>query len=238
MAELSGFALLLPGGGCSRRFGGGNKLFAPLCGMPVFVRTIRTLAPLFPENAVFMAVAPESLPEAEAAARRNLPEVPIRFIPGGATRTGSVRNLALAASEQGGFDFIAIHDAVRPLIRPEVVIAAAELCRRTGAAVVCRKVTDTLKQSADGAVIDGTVSRECMWAAETPQMFRLSDFLGASAEAEADGGVFTDDAQMMERFSGLRAGIVPDPYPNPKITFAEDLAFCRALLAEQDPICR
>lgn len=238
MADLAGFALLLPGGGCSRRFGGGNKLFAPLLGMPVFLHTVRALAPLFPAGAVFMAVAPDSIPEAEAAARRYLPDVPVRFIPGGATRTESVRNLALAAAEQGGFDFIAVHDAVRPLIRPEVVLAGAELCRRTGAVVVCRKVTDTLKQSSDGQMIDGTVSRECMWAAETPQMFRLADFLEASSKAAADGGSFTDDSQMMERFSGLRAGIVPDPYPNPKITFAEDLAFCRALLAEQDPICR
>jgi len=138
----------------------------------------------------------------------------------------------LAAAGSGGFEFVSIHDAARPLIRGEVVCSAAEICRKTGAALVCHKVTDTLKSSADGTLIDGTVPRESIWSAETPQMFRLADFRLAMDQALADGGTFTDDSQIMERFTSLRVSIVPDPYPNPKITIAEDMALCRALLAE------
>lgn len=177
-----------------------------------------------------MAAAASSVPVFVAAAKKYLPSVRIQFMPGGRTRTESVRILAEAAKRAGRFTHVAIHDAARPLIHAEVVLAGAEVCRKTGASLVCRKVTDTLKSSGDGILIDRTVSREMMWSAETPQMFDLEQFLLASSAAERAGGTFTDDSQLMELFSGLRVAIVPDPYPNPKITVAEDLTLCRALL--------
>lgn len=223
----SGFALLLPGGGSSRRFGTGkNKLLEDLAGMPVFLHAIRTLAPLFDE--ILMAVPEKSMADFETPAEKYLPEVKIRFLPGGATRADSVQILAGAVEHA---EYIAIHDAARPLIRKEDVEKCMDACRKNGSAMLCRKVTDTLKESTDGVVIHRTVSRELLWAAETPQMFRRSAYLDALSRRDAAFN-YTDDAQMMERCSSpaCRIAIVESSYPDPKITTTADLLLCEALL--------
>lgn len=223
---MSGFALLLPGGGSSQRFGTGkNKLLEDLAGMPVFLHGIRSLAPLFDE--IWMAVPADVMAEFEAAAARFLPDVKIRFVTGGATRAESVGILARSVKDA---EYIAIHDAARPLIRREDVEVCMDACRKHGSAMICRKVTDTLKESQDGVVIGRTVARDLLWAAETPQMFRRTGYLDALTRIRADIN-YTDDAQIMEQCSpACNVAIVPGRYPNPKITVPADLMLCKALL--------
>lgn len=222
----SGFALLLPGGGSSQRFGTGkNKLLDRLAGMPVFLHGIRTLAPLFDE--IWMAVPADAMIEFMSAAEKYLPDVAIRFVTGGRTRAESVQILARSVKDA---EYIAIHDAARPLIHREDAEKCMAACRKNGSAMICRKVTDTLKESHDGIVINKTVSRELLWAAETPQMFVRTAYLDALTRI-VDGVNYTDDAQIMEQCSpGCKIAIVPGQYPNPKITVPADMMLCEALL--------
>lgn len=223
--KLAGFFLLLPGGGSSTRFGSGNKLLQELNGLPVFLHSIRSLAPLF--EGVIMAVPEALIPVFEAERKEHLPEVPVTFITGGSTRMESVLKLTDAAAEQGA-EYVAIHDAARPLIRPDAVLRCAEVCRKTGAALLCHRITDTLKRSSEGSVAE-TVSRDEMFGAETPQMFRLSLFHPAIRKISASGVSCTDDAQVME-LSGCPVSIVENVTPNLKVTLEADLQLCRAIL--------
>ena len=223
--KQTGFFLLLPGGGSSSRFGTENKLLQDLNGLPVFLHAVRSLAPLF--DKVFMAVPATLIPVFESERKKHLPDVPVAFISGGATRMESVLKLTEAAAEQGA-ENVAIHDAARPLIQPDAVLRCAEICRKTGAAFLCHRITDTLKRSVDGTVAE-TVSRDEMFGAETPQIFRLSLFLPAIRKIFASGVNCTDDAQVME-LSGYPVSIVENVTPNLKITLDADLQLCRAIL--------
>ncbi len=231
---LKDFALLLPGGGSSTRFGGGSKLLHPLNGLPVFLHAPRRLAGLFPAGHILMAIPEESTAVFESASREYLPDVKIRFIPGGKSRMESVRNLVQYAEKLTACDFVAVHDAARPLILPETVLACAAECRKSGCALICHKITDTLKESLDGEKISRTVPREFFWAAETPQMFRLENFKTALEKAILSGDTFTDDVQVMERFSEIPVSIVQNTLPNFKITYASDIVLCEAALKLQE----
>ncbi len=223
--KLTGFHLLLPGGGSSSRFGRENKLLADLNGLPVFLHAVRSLAPLF--DGVIMAVPETLIPVFEAEQKKYLPEVSVTFIPGGATRMESVLKLTEKAAELGA-EYAAVHDAARPMIQPDPVLRCAEVCRETGAALLCHRITDTLKRGIDGTVAE-TVPRDEMFGAETPQMFRLSLFLPAIRKISASGVSCTDDAQIME-LAGFSVSIVENVSPNLKVTHESDLRLCRALL--------
>lgn len=226
MNKLTGnFFLLIPGGGSSSRFGKENKLLQDLNGLPVFLHAIRNLAPLF--KGVIMAVPESMLETFEAEQKKYLPACNIQFIPGGASRMESVLKLTEEAAAQGA-EYIAVHDAARPLIQPEIVLQCAEVCRKTGAALLCHKITDTLKQGRAGTVA-GTIPRDAMFGAETPQMFRLSLFLPAIRNAAAQKIDCTDDAQIME-LAGHPVTIVENTTPNLKVTLEADLLLCRAIL--------
>lgn len=231
--HLSGFALLLPGGGSGSRFGTEkNKLLHDLAGMPVFLHSIRTLAPLFDE--ILMTVSEQNFSEFQSAAGEFLPEVPIRFLPGGRSRAESVHILAEAAKSP----YFAIHDAARPLIRPAPVIACADTCIQYGAAILCHPVTDTIKQADCSLQADRTIPRDSLYGAETPQMFERKIFLQAiRIAADSDYAGCTDDASVPELF-GLpdspAVHLVVNDTPNPKITHAADLIFCEVLLKNKN----
>lgn len=225
---LHDFALLLPGGGSSSRFGNGNKLLRMLDDLPVFLHAVRTLGHLFPPGRILMAVPHDQIPVFEQHAKQFLPEIPIRFISGGNCRAESVHKLTIAAGDD--VTFVAIHDAARPLIGEEEFLACAEACRSTGAALLCHQVTDTIKMGNDSAVV-ATVPREDLFAAETPQMFERTNFLDAlSQAAEEHYCGCTDDSCILEQYSTRTVRIVENTGPNPKVTRSADLAFCQTLL--------
>ncbi len=227
--SLSGFSLLLPGGGSGSRYGRNrNKLMEDLNGLPVFLHSIRTLAPLF--DAVLMGVPAHLLPEFQRLAEEFLPDIPIRFLPGGAVRAETVHLLAEACTSP----FLAVHDAARPLIRRTPVLDCGAECRKTGAAILCHPVVDTVKQ-AERNLIASTIPRAGLYAAETPQMFERTVFLNACRKMAAVGYEgCTDDASVLELSgSPVRTSIVLNHTPNPKLTHAEDLALCSLLLQEK-----
>jgi 2-C-methyl-D-erythritol 4-phosphate cytidylyltransferase len=146
-------------------------------------------------------------------------------VPGGAQRSDSVRaGLAAIAPDA---DVVVVHDAARPLASSDLfesVIAAV----RDGAdgAVPGVAVTDTVKRVGEGFVTE-TVDRSELVAVQTPQAFR-ADVL---RRAHASGAVATDDAALVESFSG-RVAVVRGEAANLKVTTARDLVVAEALLAE------
>lgn len=140
-------------------------------------------------------------------------------VPGGTSRSGSVRNGLGALPETASH--VLIHDAARPLVSSDVVtrvVAALEAGAEAVVPVV--PVVDTLR-SVDG----GTVDREKLVAVQTPQGFKLSTLVGAHAE----GVEATDDAGVIER-SGVPVVHVEGCARNLKITFPDDLVVAEALL--------
>ena len=145
-------------------------------------------------------------------------------VPGGSTRSGSVR--AGLAAIPGDADVILVHDAARPLA-PVALFEAVVAAVRAGAdcAIPAVSVSNTVKRVVDGRVVE-TIDRADLVEVQTPQGFAAAALRAAHA-AETDA---TDDAHLVEQTGGSVVVVAGDP-ANLKLTHPHDLAVARALLA-------
>ncbi len=141
-------------------------------------------------------------------------------VPGGATRQLSVA-AGLDALDSFSPDAVLIHDAARPFISAECITDTLDALETFDGAIAAAPVTDTLKRG-EGGRSAGTVSRDGLWRAQTPQTFHYGKIRDAH-RAAADRTDFTDDASIAE-WHGLDVALVENTSENMKITTAEDLA--------------
>jgi 2-C-methyl-D-erythritol 4-phosphate cytidylyltransferase len=148
-------------------------------------------------------------------------------IPGGNRRRDSVA--AGLAEIPDDVDYVVVHDAARPLASKELVAALIEtlVARDVDGVVPAVPVRDTLKEVDDKDIVAGSLPRDHLVAAQTPQAFAAKALRDAHAALE---GSYTDDAGMVED-NGGRVVVIPGDPRNLKVTFAEDLAVVRALMA-------
>ncbi len=149
----------------------------------------------------------------------------IAVVTGGETRAESVR-AGLAKLPAKGF--VAVHDAVRPLIHPGMLSRGLRACRRVGAATYGHPITDTLKQVA-GTVVISTVDRSRLVAVQTPQFFNLELLRRAHAAARRARTQVTDDCELVERL-GVRPVWILGSRTNLKLTAPEDLTLIQAIV--------
>ena len=120
-------------------------------------------------------------------------------------------------------EFVAIHDAARPLATAELLERCVDAAQETGAAIVAHRVTDTIHISDDVDFIQTTPYRPALWAAETPQVFRTDLYARALRELDWHANPPTDDASLVRRLPGVKVKLVENTSPNPKITYRHDL---------------
>jgi 2-C-methyl-D-erythritol 4-phosphate cytidylyltransferase len=90
-------------------------------------------------------------------------------------------------------------------------------------------VNDTIKESADGKLIERTLDRARLWAVQTPQTFRVEVIRRALSEVRRGGLLVTDDTAACELI-GQAVRLVFSPEPNPKVTRPEDVPYVELLL--------
>ena len=149
---------------------------------------------------------------------------------GGATRAETVANGLdeLLARGVGTQDWVLVHDAARCLLRPEWVDRLIDACVDDAVGgLLALPVSDTLKRAEAGRAV-ATLSREDVWQAQTPQMFRF----GILADALARMPQATDEASAIEAI-GLRPRLVTGSSENIKVTHPDDFAIAEALLARR-----
>jgi len=151
-------------------------------------------------------------------------------VSGGARRRDSVRRGVEAAATTGA-DTVVVHDAARPLVHPNDVRRVVQCAAEHGAAVLCRRVTDTVKRVDGAGRVVGTESRDDLRLALTPQVMNLGVLLAAWDKHDAVQD-FTDEAAALEA-AGVPVQTVEAEYPNPKVTTRDDLAAVRQLWETQ-----
>lgn len=145
---------------------------------------------------------------------------------GGNSRQESVR-LGLESIAHHEPHTVLIHDVARPLVNHELIGRVLHGLKNAQAVIPALAVTDTLKR-ADGGEVTETVSREGMFAAQTPQGFHFTPLL--KAHHALQGQELTDDAAVMEK-AGAKVAIVDGDPENIKITTEKDLERMTTLLA-------
>lgn len=155
---------------------------------------------------------------------------------GGKTRQESVLSGLRHFSKSDQPDLVLIHDAARPFISPATIDGIIEELESGSRAVLAAApVVDTLKKADGNQHVETTISREGLWAAQTPQAFDYKTILTAHERAATEGRTdFTDDASVAE-WAGVPVKLVSGQTQNFKITTADDLERAQQIMAAEKP---
>jgi len=213
-------ALLVAAGSGERLGAGRPKAFVELAGRPMLEWSLDALRGAGIADVV-VALPPES----------DAPPGCVG-VPGGATRSQSVR-AALAAAPPGD-ELVVVHDAARPLVTPEHFRAALAALDEADCAVAAAPVTDTVKEAGPDRFVTATLDRTRLWAIQTPQAFRRAALERALAVDDDLLAQATDDAWLVERTGGT-VRVVESTPANFKVTTPHDLRLADHLLADRLP---
>lgn len=225
--------VLIPAAGTGMRYGGATlKQYLPVCGKAVLAHTIRAFQfhPMISSITVVIAENDQWFESAVGSLAAS-----VKTVIGGETRADSVRNgLRFIAENYSDTDWALVHDAARPCLSASRLEKFLEQgLESPDGAILAMPVGDTLKQAGDSHEIIATVDREGLWAAQTPQLFRVGTLAAAIDAAHEAGCELTDEASAME-FTGVRPLLVMGSFANIKITYSSDLAIAEALFARKE----
>jgi 2-C-methyl-D-erythritol 4-phosphate cytidylyltransferase len=207
--------------GTSQRMAGINKLFAPLRGKPLLAWSVDTCQGYSLVQQIVLVLNDKDL-----ARGRKLKEErgwsKVALCPGGARRQDSVRE---GLRQIRDCDWVMIHDGARPFLTLNLIEDGLKIVEEIGAAVAAVPVKDTIKLADYGRLIEETLQRGKLWAAQTPQIFSFDMITKAYENLATD---VTDDATAVERL-GYKVKLYMGDYKNIKVTTPEDLALARII---------
>ncbi|MGH6792673.1 MAG: bifunctional 2-C-methyl-D-erythritol 4-phosphate cytidylyltransferase/2-C-methyl-D-erythritol 2,4-cyclodiphosphate synthase [Methyloceanibacter sp.] len=229
---MSVAALIVAAGRGARAAGESSqpKQYAPVGGLPMLTRAIGAFAAHPRVNDILVVIHPDDATLYDAASRPFAERLRTP-VPGGARRQDSVRAGLEALSIEAPASVL-IHDAARPFVDADLITRVISSLDAHAGALPCLAVTDTLKRGNEGR-ITGTLDRDGLWRAQTPQGFRFDAILAAHRAAAQDSTLnFTDDAGVAEWF-GLDIALVEGSEHNRKLTSEEDLRIADRLMRHE-----
>lgn len=153
---------------------------------------------------------------------------------GGVERCHSVLNGLRALTQAAADDWVLVHDAARPCLRPEDMNKLITEVSESGkGGLLAIPVRDTMKRADDSNQVIETVDRIGLWHALTPQMFRLDELTRAIESALEQGRLVTDEAQAME-YKHAQPILVEGHADNIKVTRPRDLILAELYLSQQE----
>jgi 2-C-methyl-D-erythritol 4-phosphate cytidylyltransferase len=228
-------SVILPAAGLSTRMGRekagtSRKQFMLLEGAPILIHTIRKFLRCPSVHEIVVALRAEDIDWARGLIHQERPSRPVRVVEGGDSRQESVENaLATLAPDT---TLVAVHDAVRPFVDPDLVEQVVAEAAQHGAAIAGIVPVDTVKQ-VHKHTIRATLSREHLALAQTPQVFRFDLLKRAFAKAREDGFIGTDESSLVERLEEVGVHVVQGSDRNIKITKPSDMDLARLFLAQE-----
>jgi 2-C-methyl-D-erythritol 4-phosphate cytidylyltransferase len=206
-----------------------DKLFLELNGCSIVMHTWQRFDEAGCIDEILMVVRDGMQAAFMTLAQKYKFQKPFRVVVGGKERQDSVWNGLEALSP--GAEIVAIQDAARPCTSPALIAATVAAAREIGAAVAAQHVTDTIKESRDGKLIERTLDRTRLWAVQTPQTFRVGIIRRALSAVRQKGLLVTDDTAACELI-GQPVQLVLSTEPNPKVTRPDDLPYVEAVLRD------
>jgi 2-C-methyl-D-erythritol 4-phosphate cytidylyltransferase len=215
--------------GSSQRMGF-DKLLALLGDKPVLAHTIDAFERTESVREIILVARAERVAEFQELVRQSDFKKVRRVVAGGKHRHDSVR--AGLESVDASADYVAVHDAARPLVMPEQIESVLAVAREHGAAALAEPITDTLKRVDENRLVTGGVQRAGLYAMQTPQIFTRELLERAYAGVATNNLTVTDEVSAVEH---LRAKVVlvPNDEWNVKITYPRDLFLAQAALARR-----
>jgi len=228
-------SVILPAAGLGTRMraaaestGTSRKQFMLLEGVPILIHTVRKFVASHHVTEVVIALRPEDLAWVEEMIAHERFHKPVRCVEGGETRQESVANALASVAED--VELVAVHDAVRPFVSQEIISEVILAAAHYGAAITGIVPVDTVKQ-VHRHVVRGTLNRDRLVLAQTPQVFRTALLRQAFAKAREDGFTGTDESSLVERLETVEIYVVPGSDRNIKITRPSDMELAALFLS-------
>jgi len=214
--------------GSSERMGF-DKLFALVSGKPIIAHTIAAFERTSCVEEIILVGRADGLGELRKIIGQ--PTKVKQIVAGGAERSDSVRagldHLNLKS------DFVAVHDAARPMITPEKITRVFDICRTTGgAAALAEPINDTLKRADLDLAVKESVDRNGVYAMQTPQVFARKLLEEAYRLVAKKNVSVTDEVSAVELL-GCKVVLVPNHDFNFKITYPRDLPLAEFVLKQR-----
>jgi len=235
---MSRIAAILPAAGMGTRMGADTpKQFLELDGAPILIHTLRKIASCALITDIIVATRADEVQRLQERVGTEKFAQRVRVVRGGDSRQESVAEALRVVPEDT--EIVLVHDAVRPFVTVEQITRVIEEARRCQAAILGIPAMDTVKEvkraslPEDVALITGTIPRERVVLAQTPQVFTTKLLKEAFAKAQADGVNASDEAGLVERL-GRDVHVVLGSERNMKITKPSDMDLARFYL-ENEP---
>ena len=229
MEKLSSTTAIITAAGSGLRLPGNEKKqFRELGGIPILIRAMEPFMLSAQIDNVIVTVPEDEVSYCEALIESYYEylDKPLLVIAGGGERQDSV--FGALQSCPTGTDFVAIHDGVRPFVRPELLEELLELAEQELAVIPAARIKHTVKQiEGDYAVL--TLPRKQLVQVFTPQVFAFPLIMEAYLKAYADGFLGTDDSSLIERLGKKVRFLLCNDF-NLKITDETDLFFATQLI--------
>jgi 2-C-methyl-D-erythritol 4-phosphate cytidylyltransferase len=201
-----------------------NKLFASLAGKPLLSWSVDTCQRYSLVQQIVLVLNDEDLARGQKL-KKERGWFKVTLCPGGTRRQDSVRE---GLKQIRDCDLAMIHDGARPFLTPDLIEDGLKVVGEIGAAVAAVPVKDTIKLAAEERLIEETLQRDRLWAAQTPQIFNFDMINRAYDNLAAE---VTDDATAVERL-GHKVQLYMGDYKNIKVTTTEDLALAKIIAGE------
>lgn len=211
------------------------KQYLLLRGRSVILHTLERLCHYPRLSGVMVGISPGDRHwQAHETEAERLPKF-LGSYPGGETRAHTVLNGLTALSVHAReADWVLVHDAVRPCVRLSDIDALVNVVEaEADGGLLALPVADTVKRADGRGRVRETVSREGLWRALTPQLFRIGALRSALQQSLARGGEITDEAAAIEAAGG-KPKLVAGHADNIKITLPGDLALAELFLKQQE----
>lgn len=235
-ALLDPMHLLIPAAGSGKRMGAAvNKLLLPLLGQPILAWTLQAADQASSIEWIGILSQPGDWPAIEQILAAMDLSTPVQLLQGGATRQESVYRGVEYLYNLGTVERVLIHDGARCLATPKLFDRCSAALQQVDGLIAGIPVKDTIKVAEagpKGIQIQSTPERSRLWAAQTPQGFRLSLLWQAHQEALAQGWQVTDDAALFEKL-GWPVYIVEGEESNLKLTTPLDVLLAAQILQQR-----
>lgn len=221
-------SLIIPSGGVGSRMKANiPKQYIEIDNIPIIIRTLLA----FNEISEILNIIIPIDKSWEEFVISNSKEFGIKkniiFVNSGSTRAESIKN-ALKSEQVSQSEFVLIHDAVRCLVSQTLIKNMIDELKNHNAVVPAIKITDTIKEIKDNFV-NITLDRNSIFKIQTPQAFKISDYLTIIDKVDINNTQFSDDSSIFEYF-GYKVFTVDGDINNIKITTNSDLDFVKYII--------
>lgn len=219
------YAIIVAGGSGSRMRSAVPKQFMEIGGRPALFHTIEAFFTYSPSIHIILVLPENQFEFWEQLCEKHQFDISVQMQRGGNSRFQSVKNGLEVIAGEG---LVAVHDGVRPLIKPKIIADAFKCAAHKGSAITATPLKESIREKTGGTSFARDRSQYVL--VQTPQVFRVGELKAAYKIGEKAS--LTDDASVAEA-AGIKIHLVEGDYENIKITTPEDVVFAEAIIKER-----